>query len=215
MDRGPTLRFVQSLHDRYGAPGAGIEATTITKRDTDWDVLFPLSSFLETYKFELPTVDFSWPEMGMKVKELGWSEGVRRLEIHLDFVSLAGPFSAKYLHPPSPHRMINVQGVPKECFADALQTGLVWPTLAFDAEVVDWSYEFAPPKGYRRHHLKIATSVDTPTVDLELDIRAEKGEKLKFEWSAIGGYLFTLYPYDLADPLPPCCIEDEVGWGFG
>ncbi|ORX35606.1 hypothetical protein BD324DRAFT_660481 [Kockovaella imperatae] len=164
MDRGPRLDFVQSLHSRYGAPGSQIKATTITKNDTDWDVLYPVSSFLETYKFDLPAVPFDWPKPSIDVKELDHIGGVRRLLIHLDF------------------------------------TGIVWPTLAFEAEVVDWSYKFEPPTGNRRHHLKIATSVDTPTVDLELDIRARKGDKIKFEWTGID--MKQMVPQTAADLGP-------------
>ena len=60
------------------------------------------------------------------------------------------------------------------------------PTVAFDAEVIDWSFDFPPPKGNKRHHVKIVTSVDTPTVDLDITIKAEPGSQLKLEWSAIG-----------------------------
>lgn len=37
-----------------------------------------------------------------------------------------------------------------------------------------------------QHHIKIATSVDAPVVDLRLDIRADEGQKLKIHWSAFG-----------------------------
>jgi hypothetical protein len=68
-----------------------------------------------------------------------------------------------------------------------MQNGLVWPVLAFDAEVLDWSFDFAPPAGRKRHHIKAATSVQDHYISLELTVKAEEHEKLAIHWSAIGG----------------------------
>ncbi len=61
---------------------------------------------------------------------------------------------------------------------------MVWPILAFDAEILDWSFDFDPPKGRKRHHIKIATSIDAVNVDLELAVRDEG--PLNIHWTAIG-----------------------------
>lgn len=121
-----------------------------------------------------------------------------------------------------------------------IQTGLVWPTLAFDASVVDWSFHFDPPAKKMQHHIKIATSVDAPVVDLRLDIRADEGQKLKIHWSAFGEIfiipqhaiwnhtdrVFVLPPkiltrWSLAQrhgmvqicPRPRCCSTSQAGQG--
>lgn len=65
---------------------------------------------------------------------------------------------------------------------------MVWPTLAFEADLIDWSYPFPPPHGRQRHHIKIATAVDKSAFELELTMRLEPGEKVQLFWSAIGAY---------------------------
>ncbi|KAL0245460.1 hypothetical protein I308_104589 [Cryptococcus tetragattii IND107] len=152
MDRGPVSDIVPSLYSRYGAPDLPLEHTSLTDYDSDWDVFYPVSTFLDTYRFDLPVSEqakeFTWPEMKWGVKDTKWENGIRKMILTFDF------------------------------------TGLVWPTLAFDASVVDWSFHFDPPAKKMQHHIKIATSVDAPVVDLRLDIRADEGQKLKIHWSA-------------------------------
>ncbi|KIR69961.1 hypothetical protein I310_06278 [Cryptococcus deuterogattii CA1014] len=152
MDRGPMSDIVPSLYSRYGAPNLPLEHTSLTDYDSDWDVLYPVSTFLDTYRFDLPVSEqakeFTWPEMKWGVKDTKWENGIRKMILTFNF------------------------------------TGLVWPTLAFDASVVDWSFHFDPPARKMQHHIKIATSVDAPVVDLRLDIRADEGQKLRIHWSA-------------------------------
>nr|KIR45346.1 hypothetical protein I312_05389 [Cryptococcus bacillisporus CA1280] len=152
MDRGPMSDIVPSLYSRYGAPDLPLEHTSLTDYDSDWDVFYPVSTFLDTYRFDLPVSEqakeFTWPEMKWGVKDTKWENGIRKMILTFNF------------------------------------TGLVWPTLAFDASVVDWSFHFDPPAKKMQHHIKIATSVDAPVVHLRLDIRADKGQKLRIHWSA-------------------------------
>lgn len=58
--------------------------------------------------------------------------------------------------------------------------------LALNAEIVDWSFDFTPPKGHKRHHFKIATAVDDPIVDLSLSIKGDNSDKLSIHWIGIG-----------------------------
>lgn len=88
MDSGPDYDFAQALHNRYGTEKP-LETTVMNKDNSDWDVLYPVSSFLETYRFELPKTEFIWPEMGVEVQESDNGDGVRKLDIRLDFVSQA------------------------------------------------------------------------------------------------------------------------------
>lgn len=137
MDLADNHQYVKEIHERYGA--GPLEATTLTEYDSDWDVLYPLPSFLDTWKFPISppsqSPDFKFPEVGVEHTELDpVEEGVRRLKFRFNF------------------------------------TGLVWPVLAFEADVASWSFDFDPPKGLRRHHLKTVASIDQPIVDFELDI---------------------------------------------
>lgn len=88
MDSGPEFDFVAAVHERYGTEAPVVE-TVMNKNNTDWDVLYPISSFLKTFRFTLPPTEpsFTWPEMGISVKESSKTAGVRDLQIRLDFVS--------------------------------------------------------------------------------------------------------------------------------
>ena len=85
-DLGPDLRFVESLHERYGAPGSVVEPTSTTQNDTHWDSLYPVSTFLRTYKFALPSVDCDWPRMQLEEMESPTEAGLRKLNLRMSFV---------------------------------------------------------------------------------------------------------------------------------
>ena len=147
MDSGPEFDFVEALHERYGTDSP-VQETVMNKHNTEWDVLYPISSFLDTYRFDLPPNNFVWPRADIQAEEtLG--DGTRKLDLRLNF------------------------------------TGIVWPILALNAEIVDWSFDFTPPAGYRRHHIKMATGVDTPIVDLSLTIKSGPKDKLPIHYVGI------------------------------
>lgn len=147
MDLAQNRYYVQAIHDRYGA--GPLEETTLTEYDSDWDVLYPLPAFLDTWRFPIdpPPSSFNFPKPDLDHTELESINGIRRLKLRFDF------------------------------------TGLVWPVLAFEAEVVGWSFDFDPPTAHKRHHLKIVASIDQPIVDFELDVRTR--EPLKLHYSAL------------------------------
>lgn len=84
MDRGTELDFVEAIHERYGS--GPIEHTSLGDHDPDWDIIYPVSSFLDTYRFPLPRIPFEWPILRYKVQE-NESDGDRRIQLSLDFVS--------------------------------------------------------------------------------------------------------------------------------
>lgn len=151
MDLAQNRPVVEAIHERYGV--GPLEETTLTEYDSDWDVLYPLPAFLDTWRFPIasPPSDFTFPQPGLDHTELpcegGAMQGVRRLKLRFDF------------------------------------TGLVWPVLAFEGEVVAWSFDFEPPKGRKRHHLKIVASIDQPIVDFELDVRTQ--DPINLHYSAL------------------------------
>ncbi|WWD16981.1 hypothetical protein CI109_101415 [Kwoniella shandongensis] len=151
MDRGPVSDIAPSAHARYGN-GSPLEHTSLTDYDSDWDVMYPVSSFFDTYRFPIAVDrearDFQWPNMGHYVQEVKWEYGMRDLKLRFDF------------------------------------RGLVWPVLAFEASVLQWSFNFPPPVEKMRHHIKVATAADEPIFDLNLTLRMEPGETLKIHWSA-------------------------------
>ncbi|ODO08317.1 hypothetical protein L198_00041 [Cryptococcus wingfieldii CBS 7118] len=179
MDLGPTGTIPSSLHARYALPSSPLIHKDLEDEDHDWDAIYPVSTFLDTYKFELDisgqgfaqglegqgkekekekggwggvegVENFEWPEMGWSVKEKG-GDGFRDVEITFNF------------------------------------TDLVWPVLSFHAHVLSWSFpEPAPPAEYMQHHIKFANSVDSPLTTLKLRYKVEEPgqEKLGVHWSA-------------------------------
>ncbi|ORY22823.1 hypothetical protein BCR39DRAFT_550650 [Naematelia encephala] len=148
MDSGDWPGIIEAVAERY-APGETVEYTVEETSGSDWDVIYPVSSFLETYRVPLPHVEFDWPKLSYEVSETSWKDGIHRFKLRADF------------------------------------TGLVFPTLTVDADIVDWSFEFEPPSKKTKHHFKVATSIDDTVMEIELAVRAEKGEKTTLSWSGI------------------------------
>ncbi|WWC94440.1 hypothetical protein V866_001285 [Kwoniella sp. B9012] len=153
MDRGPTANIVESIHTQFGKNGSEVVNTRLTDYDSDWDTVYPISSFLDTYKFPLEVSredeQFEWPSIGFYTQEVSWEYATRVLKLRFVF------------------------------------KGLVWPTLAFEASVLRWSFDLPPPIPKMRHHIKVATSVDEHVQDLNLTLRMDVGEKLQIHWTAI------------------------------
>ncbi|WVQ77899.1 hypothetical protein IAR50_007604 [Cryptococcus sp. DSM 104548] len=167
MDVGPTGDIISALHSRYSAPSSPLVHKDLDDEDHDWDAIYPVSTFLDTYKFDLDVAGqkgseqggwgqienvetFEWPEMGWSVEE-DVGDGYRDVDITFNF------------------------------------TGLVWPVLSFHAHVLSWSFpEPAPPAEYIQHHIKFANSVDSPLTKLSLRYKVEGPgqEKLAVHWSA-------------------------------
>jgi len=85
MDKGPRGTFVNDIHKRYGS-GEPVEHTSITEYDSDWDIMYPVSSFMDTYRFQLPKVEFDWPMLDWGVKETLLGAG-RKIDLRFNFVS--------------------------------------------------------------------------------------------------------------------------------
>ncbi|WRT66692.1 uncharacterized protein IL334_003653 [Kwoniella shivajii] len=153
MDRGPVSTIIPTIHEKFGQPNTGLQHTKLTDYDSDWDVIYPISAFLDTYKFPIEVKkedeQFSWPNMGFYTQDVKWEYGMREVRLRFNF------------------------------------KGLVWPTLAFEASVLKWSFDTPPPQGKKRHHVKIATSVDEHVQDLNLTLRMDEGERLNIHWSAV------------------------------
>lgn len=149
MDTARNVEYMKQLHEAYGS-GTELTHTVQTEESADWDVLYPVSSFLDTYNFPLPAVKFDWPEMTFQATRTRTDEGHTRIHLKTD------------------------------------HAGLVWPALSFDANLIDWSFEFEPPHGMKRHHIKAASSVDEHGMELELIMRLKDDEKFLLYWSAMG-----------------------------
>jgi hypothetical protein len=95
MDRGPGFQdILQRLHDRYGLPHHPITPNPRSAENSDWDVLYPISAFLETEMFELGVSElnpgFKLPELKIKLESQDWDSatGTRSLGFKVEHVSI-------------------------------------------------------------------------------------------------------------------------------
>jgi hypothetical protein len=88
MDRGPTSDIIPVLYERYGDPSSPLEHTDLSPHDSDWDVLYPISSFMDTYRWSVQSESFEWPLIGMNV-----DVDDRTVYFKLNFVSLLSGFA--------------------------------------------------------------------------------------------------------------------------
>jgi hypothetical protein len=148
MDRRDNLAYATQFHTQYGR-GANLTRTEMNEYNSDWDTLYPVSSFLETYRFPLESVTFDWPKVTAESERTENADGTTHIKVRIDH----------------PH--------------------LVWPVLAFEAEITEWAFGLPPPVGRKRHHIKSATSVHEHTIDLDLTVRLEPGEKLRIHFNGV------------------------------
>jgi hypothetical protein len=94
MDRGPGFQdILQRLHDRYGLPHHPLTPNPRSDDNSDWDVLYPISAFLETEMFELGVSELNpgrtLPEMQIDLVHDEWheEEGVRSIALRVQHVS--------------------------------------------------------------------------------------------------------------------------------
>jgi len=110
----------------------------------DWDILYPFSAFMSPYKIPLPI------ESGF-VSPFAAGERAFKVEAHnvtVDMLAGTRSLTLEIIHP-----------------------GLIWTVIAFDAHVLRWTLDDAPPNEHTRHHIKEASffGVDRWSVDLVLE----------------------------------------------
>ncbi|KAI5479232.1 endoplasmic reticulum metallopeptidase [Pseudohyphozyma bogoriensis] len=116
----------------------------VNDHSSDWDIIFPVSQFLTSYRVPLPPTPSSyaspWSSFTVTAQKnvLNSIKQTRSLEIVMD-------------HP-----------------------GLMWPVIAFDADVLSWDLSEAPERGNIRHHVKSAASYGVSRFTLSLTIQLTK-----------------------------------------
>ncbi|KDR80962.1 hypothetical protein GALMADRAFT_1358006, partial [Galerina marginata CBS 339.88] len=115
--------------------------------NSDWDTLYPFSSFLTPYKVPLvirPDYVSPWVnEQRFVVTSVNHDTnllpGTRNVTVHVS-------------HP-----------------------GLIWTVIAFDAHVLKWSLDNNPPDEHVRHHIKEASFYGTDTYSFDMVIKVPPG----------------------------------------
>ncbi|KAF8736403.1 peptidase M28 family, partial [Rhizoctonia solani] len=133
--------LVNELAAEFGAPGAKPTLNVMDDWNPDWDVLYPFSQFVTSYKVAAPRpqgYESSWEKIFT----------IKAYDDILDFATGTRKLTLKISHP-----------------------GLIWTVIAFDAWVVSWSLDSPPPYGEARHHIKEASYYGTNEWSIKLEIK--------------------------------------------
>jgi len=136
-------QLVNDIAADFGVVGTQAVEEDMHDWNGDWDILYPFSSFMSPYKIPLPI------ESGFVSP---FAEGARAFKVEavndtVDLVAGTRSLTLQITHP-----------------------GLIWTVIAFDAHVLQWTLDDAPPNEHTRHHIKEASyfGVDRWSVDLVL-----------------------------------------------
>lgn len=136
--------LVQDIVNEFGATTDVVPTPVVMDEyNSDWDSLYPFSSFLTPYKVPLavePGYVSPW------VKEQAFV--VSAVNDVKDLVAGTRSLTIKVDHP-----------------------GLIWTTIAFDAHVLKWSLDNSPPDEHARHHVKEASFYGTDTYTFDMVIK--------------------------------------------
>jgi len=156
---------VQSIKDEFivttGRAAVGGNTTQLTlapeamdEDNTSWDVLYPFSTFLKSYKIPL-AIPSGYVSPWIALSESG--AAITALNDVTDYAVGTRSLTLSIYHP-----------------------GLIWTVVAFDAHVLKWNLDGNPPDEYARHRVKEASffGQDVWTIDLVLKV-VKNEEKLK------------------------------------
>jgi hypothetical protein len=90
MDKRDNARYAREFHEQYGQ-GSELIPTIVDDYNSDWDTLYPVSTFLETYKFPLENVDFDWPKVTYTSTRTLQADGNTHIQLRIDHPHLVWP----------------------------------------------------------------------------------------------------------------------------
>lgn len=94
----------------------------------DWDIIYPVSQFLLSYKVPLPA-----PSADVKTP-FGDTFKVTLSQSSLNPIKRQRSLKLRVQHP-----------------------GIIWSVIGFSGDVVEWSLPEQPERGNIRHHVKVST----------------------------------------------------------
>lgn len=148
MDGGPAFEpLVMQTADAVGLDSSKLERNVISDSIPDWDIIYPISQFLLSYKVPLPppSADFKMPvadtfKVTLEKSSLNPVKKQRSLQLKVD-------------HP-----------------------GIIWSVIAFTGDVVEWSLPEPPERGALRHHVKEASRYSRNHWTLDLTLQLTESE---------------------------------------
>lgn len=89
MDQGPDLHIIPSIHQRFGIPADPVIRYEMAEHEAQWDFVYPVSAFMDTYKFPVLANDMyeGYPALELDV-EAENVEGGRKVVLTMNFVSI-------------------------------------------------------------------------------------------------------------------------------
>ncbi|OCH96275.1 hypothetical protein OBBRIDRAFT_809204 [Obba rivulosa] len=160
--------LAKSIAQRFSIPGIEAKSVVMDEWNGDWDILYPFSSFLTPYKFEMPLKPEYLDPLDQTFKvsaandTIDWAAGTRSLTLVVE-------------HP-----------------------GVIWTTIAFDAHVLKWTLDRNPPDGFARHHVKEASFYGHDRWSMDVVIKLPEGsdapEAPKLRVNFVGVHEKAMWP---------------------
>ncbi|KAJ7227883.1 hypothetical protein B0H12DRAFT_1148341 [Mycena haematopus] len=153
------FELVKAISTEFGSDLAVEEPIPLAMNayNSDWDSLYPFSSFLSPYKIELPRdpgyiSPWEAPDTSFTLSAVN------------DVTNLASGTRSFTLHVNHP--------------------GLIWTVIAFDAHVLKWNLDNNPPTEYARHYVKEASfyKADAWTLDLVVKLPEDGNRGILFNF---------------------------------
>ncbi|GAA6059342.1 hypothetical protein JCM10212_003240 [Sporobolomyces blumeae] len=146
IDGNPFLDLVQGATEGLIPQGTMPEPTIADDLSVDWDIIYPIGQFLTTYKVPLEPVSPAYVSP--------WSDfkiSVRRSTLN----AVARTRSIEFVleHP-----------------------NVIWPVVAFEADVLAWNLPQPPERGSIRHHVKSVASYGITEFPLSVTVQLTASE---------------------------------------
>jgi len=143
IDGNPFLDLVKSATDGLIPLGQVPEPTVANDLSVDWDIIYPIGQFLTTYKVPLHPVPANYVSP--------WQD----FKITVD---------RSWLNPVQMTRSIELV---------LEHPGVIWPVIAFEADVISWDLPQPPERGLIRHHVKSVASYGITRFPLSITIQLD------------------------------------------
>ncbi|GAA5877205.1 hypothetical protein JCM16303_006201 [Sporobolomyces ruberrimus] len=143
IDGNPFLDLVTGATEGLIPQGQVPEPTVANDLSVDWDIIYPIGQFLTTYKVPLHPVPSNYVSP--------WADFKVTVEKStLDVINMRRSIDLVLEHP-----------------------GVIWPVIAFEADVVSWDLPRAPERGLVRHHVKSVASYGITRFPLSVTIQLD------------------------------------------
>lgn len=151
-------QIVEDVHAHIGISAQPPSHPHMDAYNTDYDILYPVSTFITPNKFAMTQPAASSP----------WTYGHAE---QADFMVRATEDE------------VDLETSTRRVTLTINRPGIIWSVIAFDADILEWDLPSPPPQGMQRHHIKEVSRHGTDQWSVKLllrlspeDIQAAAGE---------------------------------------